>query len=198
MNTLSLSDINLLDVGNTICLTGSIWTSNDGKSYVALFPEFTHEDLGELNVLQMSLEDWEQFIRQSDLLETKVLSQDEGGLKKIIIRKTARVIDARMQWRVFCRDNYTCRYTGETGIPLSVDHIDLWENGGATIEDNLLAVSKKANKLRGSMPYEQWLDSDAYKKISVNLTPEQQKANRDILGKLNELRAKRVYHVRSR
>jgi len=198
MKVLRLEDIDLLEVGNTIGLTGNIWTGNDGISYITLFPDFNLDDLGELQVLEMDLEDWKKFIKQGDILETRILQNDNGNLKKVTVRKSARLIDTRVQWRVFQRDNYTCRYTGETGIPLSVDHIDLWEDGGATIEDNLLAVSRKANKVRGNMPYEEWIKSDRYKKISEKLTPEQQRANFDIVFKLDELRKQRVTNVRSR
>lgn len=198
MKVLRLEDINLLEVGNTIGLTGNIWTGNDGVSYITLFPDFNLDDLGELQVLEMDLADWKKFIKQSDVLETEILKNDNGKLKKVTVRKSARLIDTRVQWRVFQRDNYTCRYTGQTGIPLSVDHIDLWEDGGATIEDNLLAVSRKANKMRGSMPYDEWIKSDVYKRISKNLTEQQQRANLDILFKLEELKSQRVTNIRSR
>jgi len=198
MKVIKLDDINLLDVGNNIGITGSIWTDNNGVSYIALFPGFTLDDLGELQTLEMSLDDWTKFIRQADLVETEILKNDNGNLKKVIVRKTARLIDTRMQWRVFQRDNYTCRYTGETGIPLSVDHIDLWEDGGATVDENLLSVSKKANKLRGNIPYEEWINSDVYKKISQNLPEEIKQANLDIVSRLSHLRSLRVTNIRSR
>ena len=198
MKVIQLDDINLLDVGNNIGVTGSIWTNNNGVSYIALFPEFTLDDLGELQVLEMDLDDWAKFIRQSDLVETEILKNDNGSLKKVLVRKTARLIDTRMQWRVFQRDNYSCRYTGEAGIPLSVDHIDLWEDGGATVDANLLAVSKKANKLRGNMPYEEWINSDVYKRISQNLSEEVKQANLDIVNQLSHLRSLRVTNIRSR
>lgn len=198
MKVIRLDDINLLDVGNNIGITGSIWTDNNGVSYIALFPEFTLDDLGELQTLEMSLDDWAKFIRQADLVETEILKNDNGNLKKVIVRKTARLIDTRMQWRVFQRDNYTCRYTGETGIPLSVDHIDLWEDGGATIDANLLSVSKKANKLRGNIPYEEWINSDIYKKISQNLPEEIKQANLAVVNQLPHLRSLRVTNIHSR
>jgi len=198
MKVIKLDDINLLDVGNTIGLTGNIWTGNDGVSYITLFPQFSLEELGDLEVIEMDLEDWKKFIRQTDILETDILENDNGKLKKITVRKSARLIDNRVQWKVFQRDNYTCRYTGETGIPLSVDHIDLWENGGATVEDNLLAVSRKANKLRGNMPYEQWIQSSVYQKISSNLPDKIKKENLDIVNKLPYLESLRVANIRSR
>jgi hypothetical protein len=198
MKKISLSDINLLDVGNTIGLTGTIWTSNEGVSYITLLPQTSEEELGELQILKMTLEDWGKFIRQTDILETKILAEDKGSIKKVIVRKTARLIDTHMQWRVFRRDNYTCRYTGETGIPLTVDHVDLWENGGATIEENLISCSRKANKLRGNIPYEQWINSNEYKRISQNLPEDIKQANRNVVNTLDSLRAKRVTIIRSR
>lgn len=134
-----------------------------------------------------------------DTQETEILMKDtDGKIMKSLFRKSQRVIETKLQWRVFARDNYTCRYTGEKGIPLTVDHIDLWEEGGATIEDNMLAVSRKANKIRGNTPYEVWIHSAKYAAISKNLPENIKQANLDIVAKLPELRAKRMYHVRSR
>ncbi len=198
MRVISLDDINLLDVGHTIGLTGNIWTSNEGVSYITLFPQFSHVDIMDLQLIEMDLEDWKKFIRQTDIQEMEILQDDNGKLKKITVRKSARMIDTRVQWKVFARDNFTCRYTGETGIPLSVDHIDLYENLGATVEDNLLAVSRKANKLRGSIPYEEWVESDVYKRISKNLPDDIKKANLDIIAKLPYLRLLRVKNIHSR
>lgn len=198
MNKVPFSSINLLDVGNTVCLTGSVWTGNDGKSFILPFPEFSLEELGEISCVEPTLEEWKTFLTQSDLVETEVLVNDNGNLKKAILRKTQRLIDNRIQWNVFKRDNYTCRYTGETSVPLTVDHIDLWENGGASVEENLLSTSRKANKLRGNMPYDQWIHSDVYKKISRNLPESVKQANEAIVANLPHLESLRRIHQMSR
>jgi hypothetical protein len=198
MKVIKLDDINLLDVGNTIGLTGSIWTNNEGVSYIALLPEFSIDDLGEIQALEMDADDWAKFIRQSDLVETEILKNDNGNLKKVLVRKTARIIDTKMQWRVFQRDNYTCRYCGQTGIPLSVDHVQLWEEMGPTIEQNLLTSCKKCNKMRGNIHYEDWIESDVYKIISTNLPEDIKLKNIDKINELEEIRKYSVNVLRSR
>jgi len=198
MNVIKLDDLNIFDFGNTIGLTGNIWTGNDDKSYITLFPDFKLEDIGELNAIVMDSEDWKRLIRQTDLLEQEILTNDNGNVRKVTVRKTARLIDNRIQWKVFERDNYTCRYTGETGIPLSVDHIDLYNEGGANVEENLLSVSRKANKIRGEMPYDQWIVSDAYQRISKNLPEAVKQANLAIVAQLPHLKTLRVANIRSR
>jgi 5-methylcytosine-specific restriction endonuclease McrA len=40
-------------------------------------------------------------------------------------------------------------------------------NMGASVEDNLITACRKCNKTRGNMLYEDWLNSDYYKKVSA-------------------------------
>lgn len=201
MKTIKLSDVNLLEVGNTINFSGIIW--NDTQSdlqFVTLFPDISKDDFSveELKLMELTTEEWQQLLRQTDLQETMMLVNDDGKIKKAIYRKSQRQIDSRVQWQVFARDNYTCRYTGETGIPLTVDHVDLYEEGGASIVENLISCTKKANKLRGNMPYDVWINSSEYKKISKNLPEQIKQANLAVLETLDDLKTKRVYNIRSR
>lgn len=198
MNVIRLDDVNLLDFGNSIGLVGNIWAGNDGVSYITLFPDFNLDDLGEIQAIEMDSEDWKKLIRQSDLLETEILQNDNGNLKKVTVRKSARLIDNRMQWAVFKRDNYCCRYCGKSGIPLSVDHIDLWEEGGATVEENLLTACRKCNKIRSNTPYAKWMTSSRYISISSSLPSEIKQANLDIVAQLPHLESLRVTNIRSR
>lgn len=161
MNKINLKDINLLEVGNTINFSGIIW--NDTQSslqFATLFPDLKSIDFdpSKIQLMELTTEDWQALLRQTDLQETMMLVNDEGKIKKAIYRKSQRQIESRIQWQCFARDKYTCRYTGETGVPLTVDHVDLYEEGGATILENLISCTKKANKLRGNMTYEQWID----------------------------------------
>jgi hypothetical protein len=180
-----LTDINLLDVGHTIMMTGAIFSGND-KHYLCFFP-FDRED-HPTEPLEMNHEDWKTFIRQTDILETEVLqSAPDGTLAKVILRKSARVVDSLVQWRVFKRDGYACRYCGNDNVPLSVDHLVVWEDGGPTIETNLVAACKKCNKVRGNLSYAEWLRHPRYKNVSTNLTPEARAANEALLGTLDAI-----------
>lgn len=196
MKQIVIDDINLLDIGNTIQISGAIWSGN-GKHYLCFLPGEFDGDENNIELLAMNLEQWKSFIKQTDLCETQILAKDEtGGLVKILIRKTTRQIDSKLQWKVFQRDDYTCRYCGKTGIPLTVDHLVLWEDGGPTIEENLLAACKKCNKTRGSMPYEEWLDCKYYNKVAQNLRATVRLDNEKIADTLDSI--ERVYHKKSR
>ena len=99
-------------------------------------------------------------------------------------------------WKVFERDDYQCRYCGKTGVPLTGDHLILWEHGGPTIEENLLSACRPCNKTRGNMPYKEWLESDYYKKASKYLSPEIKQANKDLISQLSAISKMKV--IRSR
>ena len=177
-----------MDVGNTILISGGVWSGN-GKTYIALFP---NEEVEELELLDMTLEDWEKFICQADMSDTLV--QTANG--KIVFRKSQRQIDTNIQWKRFQMDDYTCRYCGKSGLPLTVDHLVLWEDGGPTILDNLLTSCKKCNKTRGNKSYEDWLKSDYYKKVSTGLKDWIYNENSDIVLRLGKIPV--VLHKRSR
>lgn len=173
----SIEDLDILDVGHTIQLGGAIWTGN-GKVYLVPLPD---EDLvGEHELLVMDTGQWERFLNQSDVLDVR-------GPGKAILRKSQRQIDQWITWEVFKRDGYRCRYCGKEA-PLTVDHVILWEQGGATVVDNLLACCRKDNKLRGNLEYDKWIYSQEYARISAGLTSDQQMNNLRIVPKLDDLR----------
>lgn len=178
-----------LRVGNTIQLEGSIWCG-DGECIVAMLPKsggriegdsFVVAETGErlkIRVLNLSEEGWVEWMRQSDLVETEVMTKtSDGTLAKAIIRKCERQIDKAMTWRCFRRDKYTCVYCGENDVPLTVDHLVTFEMGGPTIDANLATSCFRCNKVRGNMEYSEWLGSDAYARVSKRLTPSQREAN---------------------
>jgi hypothetical protein len=183
-----LEDLNILDVGNTIQITGAIWSGN-GKTYLVPLPdEYLH---GEWRALWMDAAEWERFLNQSDVLDVQ-------GPGKAILRKSQRQIDQHIAWQVFRRDGFVCRYCGAQA-PLTVDHIILWEQGGASVEPNLISACRRCNKLRGSMEYCEWLDSSDYRRISVALSSMQRAVNESVRlhGRLEDLR-KTVAKPRSR
>jgi len=193
LKDIKFSDLDLLSIGNTVAMSGTIW-SGEGRSIICLFPDQKLEK--EVVLLKMNLDEWKKLIRQSDLLETEILERGPKGITKAIVRKSQRVIDQRVMWKVFERDHYLCRYCGRTGIPLTVDHIVLWEDGGPTIEENLVTSCKNCNKARGRTFYSKWLRSDYYRRVSQNL-PEITKAqNATLIDELEKI--EKVKHIRSR
>jgi hypothetical protein len=198
MKEIRMSDIDLLEVGNTISIAGSIWSDPKGNAFIITFPDCDKIDPKKTTILRLSVDEWKIFLRQSDLLETEILVRDDNKFKKAIVRKSARIIDAQLQWRVFQRDGYKCRYCGRTGLPLTVDHVDLWEDGGATTEENLLSACKKCNKKRGNISYPDWIKSPDYARMSRQLSAEVQKDNLSIVSQMADLEKLRVQNVRSR
>jgi hypothetical protein len=209
---MKFSELNLLSVGNTIQLVGAIWRG-EGKVLLCFFPEDDAElyvgttEFGkgepilfdgpelpdEVETLAMSLEEWQKFVRQTDVMETEVLAQAEDGkLSKIILRKSARQISQGVSWKVFKRDRYACRYCGADDVPLTVDHLVLWEDQGPSTEDNLVACCRKCNKKRGNLPYDAWLKHPYYKKVSANLSDLDRSINAAIAERLDKV--ERVHH----
>ena len=158
----------LFDFGNSITMSGVVFSDVD-RSIILMFPD---NKVDHITIPDVSLEDWKKILRQLDILEVEVLSDDKHGLKKAILRKSARQIEGRISWNVFRRDSYTCRYCGRNDVPLTVDHLVLWEEGGPSIEENLVTACSKCNKARGNMPYSDWIVSDYYLKTSENILDE--------------------------
>jgi hypothetical protein len=187
-----LSDLNILDFGNSIQMTGAVFSSDD-TSYLCMFPG---EELRNSDTLVMDTEDWKNLIHQTDMMETEILAKAaDGALVKIIYRKSQRNIDQVVSWKVFRRDNYTCRYCGADSVPLTVDHLVCWESGGPSIESNLLTSCKKCNKIRGNKSYAEWLRHPRYLETKKKLSQQVQQANEAILATLDAIPRQ---HVRSR
>ena len=165
--------MDLKEVGHTIQIAGIIYNSDkDEKTYLLMLPG---EELYIHNVLHshfspetkyMTHQEWKNFFWQTDVLETEI---NRDG-KKTIIKKAERQISQITSWNVFRRDEYTCRYCGRNDVPLTVDHIVLWEDGGPSIEENLVAACKKCNRTRGNMKYEDWVGSSDYKEMSKDIS----------------------------
>lgn len=182
---MDFNDLKLLHLGNSISIGGIILVG-DGKTLLVYFHD-ADEGLP-IEKLEITREQWRDMIRQTDLVETEVLAQAEDGkMMKTVIRKTARSIASGVQWEVFRRDHYRCRYCGEAEKPLTVDHLVLWEEGGPSIPDNLLCACKKCNKTRGNMQYMDWLESPFYKKVSRGLPPIIAENNRLLAATLDRI-----------
>jgi hypothetical protein len=198
---MKLKDIDLHKIGNTIQLTGAIY---QGEGLTLLIPvpgeELPFGTDAEVSILTMTHAEWKTFLRQTDLLEVEALVKDpeNGKIGKAIIRKTSRQIDQLTSWKVYRRDGFMCRYCGKQGgeVPLTVDHIITWEDGGPSTEDNLVAACKKCNKTRGNMPYGQWLQDPYYKRVSRGLIVKAAEDNVNLVARLGNI--ERVPHKKSR
>ncbi len=195
---MKFSDLNLALVGHEIMLAGGIWLDSNGGAYLCIFPEFDDSNLEHYPpvFVEMGYEEWKKLLRQSDLVETEVLAKaKDGKLYKAIARKCERNISQGISWRVWRRDDFECRYCGADDVPMTVDHVVLWEEGGPSTEENLVTACRKCNKKRGNTPYAEWLESPFYKEVSRVLTPSERKANEDLLKTLDAI--PRMVHKRS-
>lgn len=178
MNCITLDAIDILDVGNKIQLAGAIW-SDDETVYIVPLPD---EDLsgGPMVRLNMDMAQWERFLNQSDVLDIR-------GIGKAILRKSQRQIDQWISWEVFRRDGFLCRYCGKEA-PLTVDHVITWEQGGATVPENLVSACRRCNKLRGNTEYTPWMIGPDYGKVCGGLSSEAHMKNVALVDKLDDLR----------
>ena len=192
---MKLNELNFYDIGYKIGLVRAVFGDEEAKvNYLCMFPD---QPVREQEVLRMDLEDWKKFLFQLDVLEVEILQKTEHGkLVKSILRKTQRLVDQRINWKVFRRDKYTCRYCGDDDVPMTVDHLILWEDGGPTIEENLVAACRKCNKTRGDMAYSNWLNHPYYLKVSKNVQPAIRARNEGVLGMLDTIH--RVKNTRKR
>lgn len=194
-----LSDLNLLSIGHTIQLAGAVYIG-EGKVYLAMLPDesgdlsreasFQSQAQGELPVetLTMDQDDWAKFLRQTDLLETEALVRATNGtIEKAIVRKSQRQVEQGVSWKVYKRDGYRCRYCGSDDVPLTVDHLVCWEQGGPSIVENLVSSCRKCNKTRGNLLYKDWLQHPFYLKVSANLSDAVKQSNLKLLETLDTI-----------
>lgn len=183
-------ELDILQFGHTIQLGGVVYCCEE-YVFVCMLPD---DPLGGRKpaFFDFTQEDWKKIIRQTDLLETQILADDKGKLKKTIIRKSTRQIEQRICWEVYHRDHYHCRYCGAGGVPLTVDHLVLWEEGGPTIPENLVACCRRCNRTRGRTQYADWLQSKYYREVSQNLPADIQWRNEDVASTLDKI-PKRVH-----
>lgn len=73
----------------------------------------------------------------------------------IVYRMTGRNVPSRLRFRVFVRDNFTCRVCGRSpvthGISLEADHITAYTKGGETIFENLQTLCMDCNRGKGNL-----------------------------------------------
>lgn len=146
---------------------------NENELIIPIFPQFENflknNQIPPVTIVTMNDKDWQKLLKQLDTNEVLTNPNETLNLPKTLVRKSQRIIDSRVTWKVFERDNYTCRYCGAHGIPMSVDHIVLWEDFGDSVEENLVTSCKKCNRLRGNTPFLKWLESDIYKERGKNI-----------------------------
>ena len=183
---MKFDELNIYEVGTTRQIVGVIY-AGEGVQLLCYLPD--GDDDSPVEKLAMTVEEWERFIQQTDRVEVEALEQAaDGKLVKTILRKSARQITQGVNWTVFKRDHYRCRYCGkqggDNGLVLTVDHLVLWEEMGPSTAENLLTACKKGNKVRGNQQYADWLQSRYYKRVSRGLPAAIVERNERVTGTL--------------
>lgn len=148
----------LLRFGNELEMSGIVF-ANGQESHTIMFPEATFPL--PTNDYKLSEIGWKQLLDQLDTLNIE-------GIDKTILRKSQRQIEQGVSWAVYRRDNYTCQYCARNDVPLTVDHIVIWEQMGDSVEGNLITSCRKCNKTRGSKSFGEWLQDKYLLKMLVN------------------------------
>lgn len=150
-SSMKLQDLDLHAFGDTIQIAGMLYHDGPNDRFFVLpFPE--QEPLGpywfeDTTVLEMDLDEWTRFVHQSDRVEVMASVVDQhGNLGKAFVLKSARQIAQNVSWAVYRRDNYRCSYCGADSVPLTVDHLVLWEEGGPSIPENLCLPARNATR----------------------------------------------------
>jgi len=183
---MSLRDINMAEVGRSIQLVGAVY-GDDLHSWLVLIPG--EEPVEAPTNVVLTLPEWQEFFRQTDLVEVEALVRDPETKQvgKAIVRKSSRQVAKHTSWVVYRRDGFKCRYCGADNVPMTVDHLVTWEDGGPSIEANLVTSCSKCNNKRGTMPYADWLMSPYYKRVSKGLDYQTKFANQGLVPTLADI-----------
>lgn len=182
MKKINFNEIDILRFGNEIQTVGTV-LSDSTTLYLLEYPaaDFSEKEIKQIVLTET---DWQKLLTQLDTCETAVT----WGDKKAFVRKSQRVIDSFVCWQAYKRDGYTCRYCGRDNLPLTVDHVILWEEGGPSVLENLITCCKPCNRERGSLPFASWIASSFYKRNLNNIPEALVAANSDVLSNLEHLR----------
>lgn len=172
--------LNIRQIGFGISMGGFILVDKD-KKYLISFPNEDEFEAKDLVAIAPDSEEYKEIVRQMDISEIELI--DNNTNKKIVVRKSQRNLDQGIIWKVFARDNYICRYCGITGVPMTYDHIKLWENNGEITEENGICSCRKCNKTRGNMDYKEWINSEYYAIRSENLSNPVKRENKSLIAK---------------
>ena len=141
------------DIGSQLRIDGLVVGGN-GASAVLLLPSSSFPNGGNVTFINMTTEEWSDFIHRSDDPEILV------GEAKIFQRKLRHEISGDVQQKVWAADNFQCVYChrkmGE--VQLTVDHFLPLELGGANDWTNYLSACRKCNKDKGSLSPRAWAE----------------------------------------
>lgn len=154
-------DIPTEEIGDLWTLEGVVY--GNGEQSVAMVLPYAPGSLGSklpqntvvkpakvLETIFPTDEEWQTFLKQTDDPVTPI--------GKAFVRKATRQVIESVRWRVYKRDNYTCRYCGRDDVPMTVDHYIAQKYGGEWTFENLLTSCRNCQKLKGHKTIQEWED----------------------------------------
>jgi len=96
-----------------------------------------------------------QILSEPEKKEPPIVIPSAESTPLIIAHKTGRSVPKRLRWRVFARDNFTCKGCGRSPVKhtvvLEADHIIAWTNGGETVIENLQTLCGDCNNGKSNL-----------------------------------------------
>ena len=166
------------DMGNTLSISG-VLLQGKGLSTLALLPSAEKHEVDGIggfpimvaDVVQPTLEEWSELIRQSD--DPVFFELDKSGVVKAIHRKQRFAVSGAVQQKIWARDDFRCMISGRRmgESPLSIDHWMPLELGGKNNETNYLSMTRKINKNKGNQHPKEWCEDNGvdYREIMIYL-----------------------------
>lgn len=138
------------DLGSLLKVEGLV-VGGEGARAVLMLPDTPMFDKAP-DILTLNTEEWSNFLRQSDNPEVLVMPA------KAFHRKVRYEISGHVQQKIWLADNLRCYYClAKMGkAQLTIDHFIPLESGGENAPSNYLTACRKCNKLKGSMPAQDW------------------------------------------
>ena len=141
------------DIGSLLKIGGIVVTGG-GAATVLLLPSVVAYKGLDWTFIDLTVEEWSDFIRRSDDPEILVGPSIDGkaSLPKIFHRKIRWEISGAVQQRIWAKDGFQCRYCGARmgDSLLTIDHLHPLESGGKNDDSNYVTACKKCNKDKGA------------------------------------------------
>jgi len=141
------------DLGNILKIEGLV-VGGEGTQTVLMLPNTVYTaTYGH----HLTMEEWVDFLQRTDSPELMMP-------EKAFHRKVRYEISGAVQQKVWVADGCKCMYCGAKmgKSPMSIDHFEPLETGGANNTSNFLTACKRCNKDKGSMPPRDWCNLKGY------------------------------------
>lgn len=140
------------DLGHILKIQGLVIGGEGAQAILMLPSESIFDGKCSPPVHVLSLEEWTNFLAQTDNPEVLIMPM------KAFHRKVRYEISGAVQQKIWVADGCKCMFCGAKmgQAALSIDHFFPLEDGGKNDTSNFLTACKGCNKKKGSMSPEDW------------------------------------------